>query len=312
MPKLSVILPARNAATTVAQAVSSTLRALPDDAELVVLDDGSTDTTAAAALRAGERFQGPNSRLKVVSRPASGGIAHALNWLIDNTDSEYIARMDADDLSAPWRFRTALPALQRGNDVVFQQVAFLSGKVVKPQPPLGIPSEVFPLYLLLTNPVSHPTMVATRAALSKVGGYRHVPAEDYDLWIRCAVAGLHLQRQPLWGLAYRVHPAQITASHQWRTASWTNPEQAAAYAQLATRVVGAPTERLVSAALLPVDKRAAALERAERYLGKTISTMPQPHRMLLQRKLRTKLSWARQFASPTDADFSQPMTEGTP
>lgn len=50
MPRLSVILPALNAEDTVARAVSSTLRALPADAELVVLDDGSTDDTANRAV----------------------------------------------------------------------------------------------------------------------------------------------------------------------------------------------------------------------------------------------------------------------
>lgn len=298
MPRLSVILPARNAEATIGRAVASTLRAMPNDAQLLVLDDGSTDTTAVEALRAGETKHGLDPRLKVESRPASGGIARALTWLLANIDSEFVARMDADDISAPWRFQRAMSALNRGTDVVFQQVAFLQGTKLKPQPPVSIPPEVFSLYLLLTNPVSHPTMVARRAALDSVGGYREVPAEDYDLWLRLAAAGFAQRRLPLWGLAYRVHPDQITASSEWRGKSWTNPDQAEAYSKLAQRRVGAPLERIVALALKPSGERGVALDHAEALLAQAISRVPHPHRLLLQRKLKERISWARTYEQP--------------
>src|SRR4051794_10401516 len=97
MPRLSVIVPAFNAAGTIASAIRSTTRALPRDAEVVVLDDGSADGTADA-VRALD-----DARVRVISRP-NRGVAVTLNDLLDATDSELVARMDADDLVLPGRF----------------------------------------------------------------------------------------------------------------------------------------------------------------------------------------------------------------
>src|SRR5690606_12676863 len=98
--------------------------------------------------------------------------------------------------------------------------------------PSRIAPEDFGLHLLLTNPVAHPTLMARRSALERVGGYREVPTEDYDLWLRLAAGGARLERQALPGLAYRMHPGQITASATWRRASWTDPTISAAFAEL--------------------------------------------------------------------------------
>ena len=65
-------------------------------------------------------------------------------------------------------------------------------------------------HLLLTNPVCHPTMLATREIIDRVGGYRAVPAEDYDLWMRVASAGGRIRRLAAWGLLYRIHLGQVT------------------------------------------------------------------------------------------------------
>ena len=83
-------------------------------------------------------------------------------------------------------------------------------------------------HLLLTNPVCHPTMLATRDIIDRVGGYRSVPAEDYDLWIRVASAGGRIRRLASWGLLYRIHPGQVTGNKAWRSDSWKNPDQAQA------------------------------------------------------------------------------------
>lgn len=97
MPRLSVLMPVYNSAATLPAAVKSTLRALPEDSELVILDDGSTDRTLALA-------QGfTDQRVRVLSQ-SNAGVAAALNALLSASDSEFIARMDADDIVLPGRF----------------------------------------------------------------------------------------------------------------------------------------------------------------------------------------------------------------
>ncbi|MGO3795957.1 MAG: glycosyltransferase family 2 protein [Pauljensenia sp.] len=298
MPDLSVILPARNAASDVARAVSSTLRALPRDAELVVLDDGSSDTTAQEVLRGAGGADAPDPRLRLLRRPPSGGITPALTSLLAESDSRLVARMDADDVCLPWRFRMTLPHLDRGCDLVFSQVVNLVGRRPDPEVPVGIPPRAFPLHLLLTNPVSHPTAVARREMIDRVGGYRAVPAEDYDLWIRCATAGAQIRRVAAWGLLYRIHPGQITASDLWRRSSWDDVLQAQAFADLSEELVGVRLPRLVSLSLLPVPAREEELERFRRAVLPAIDALGGVQARFLRRRLRARSAWVRSRSVP--------------
>lgn len=299
MPELSILLPARNAASTIAQAVASTLRAMPRDAELVIVDDGSQDATAHEATAAAERA-GQAGKMRIIRHEGSGGVAQALNLLLDATDSALVARMDADDQCLPWRFTRSLAALHAGDDMVFTQIIETRGRRLSPQPPFGIAPEVFGLHLLLTNPVSHPTMLAKRELLNALEGYRHVPAEDYDLWMRAALAGAKIRRLPLWGLLYRMHDTQITASSQWRRDSWESPEQAAVFAQLSEGLVGRPLERLVRIASMPPTQKAAALAEFHRALVPAIDRHDGVAAWLLRRKLNERLAWARSYVPTED------------
>lgn len=308
MPELSVILPARNAETTVAAAVSSTLRALPRDAELVVLDDGSTDATAQEVIRGAGGRTGPDPRLRLLQTPPSGGLTQALSQLIAATDSRTVARMDADDLCMPWRFRISLPHLRRDCDLVFTQVVNLVGRRPDPEPPVGITPEAFPLHLLLTNPVSHPTALIRREVLDRVGGYRRVPAEDYDLWLRCAAGGARLRRIGAWGLVYRIHPDQITASDEWRTASWRDPLQAEAFADLSERLVGRRLPRLVALARVAEPERSEAVEAFRAAVLPAISGLGGFQERFLRYRLDRRCDWVR---SSSGHHASQPRGSAT-
>lgn len=299
MPELSVLLPARNAAATIGQAVATTLRAMPRDAELVVLDDGSHDGTADEAAAAATRAGKP-SQMRIICHEGSGGVSRALNILLEATDSALVARMDADDRCLPWRFSRSMPALRRGDDMVFTQIIEERGRRLIPRPPLGITPEVFGLHLLLTNPVSHPTMLARRDLLTSLGGYRHVPAEDYDLWMRAALAGARLRRLPLWGLVYRMHNTQITASSQWRMDSWNNPEQAEVFARLSESLVGHRLQRLVTIASMPPADKAVELAAFNRAILPAIDAHKGVAAQILRRRLGQRLAWARSYTPPQD------------
>lgn len=293
MPEMSVLLPARNAQDTVAHAVASTLRALPRDAEIVVLDDGSCDATAERAERAG----GGDARLRVLRRPPSGGISRALATLLAETDSRFVARMDADDVTLPARFRHSLPLLGE-HDVAFTQVMTLRGRALRPQAPVPLSADAMPLHLLLTNPLCHPTMIAHREVVERVGGYRDVPAEDYDLWIRAALDGARLVRSGRWGLLYRLHDAQITASAAWRSRSWDDDEQARVFADLARVLTGRPLRRLVAIAQEPWHRRDVLLAEFESAVAPAVARVPGLQGRLLERRLHRRLADARRAPAP--------------
>lgn len=296
MPRLSVLLPVHNAGLTIGRAVRSTLRALPHDSEVAVIDDASDDGTADVLARLAQ------PRLKVIRSSEPLGVSAGLGRLLAATDSEFVARMDADDVTFPWRFHYQLPATAGGVQVTFTSIVewYSPGGRVKPHPPVGIQPRAFPIHLILNNPVCHPTMLARRSAIHAVGGYRNVPAEDYDLWIRLQLAGFSMRRLPLACLAYRLHGSQVTASDQWRLSSWANTLVSGCYSELAAAHLGRAYPRLN---MLAIDQSVTA-EEFEGVLADFAAdvsaasyTFSRPERWFIARVLAKKLASVRQMRS---------------
>jgi hypothetical protein len=292
MPELSVLMPVRNGAATVERAVTSTLRALPRDSELAVFDDGSTDST----LEVLDRIADP--RLVVMSSTGASGVAEALNQLLARTDSRLVGRMDADDVTLPWRFRLQSRMLEGRCRVAFTTVVewFPATHRLKPNPPRPISVAAFPFRLLLSNPVAHSTTLAERATVTDIGGYRTVPAEDYDLWLRLQAAGVPLACAAVPGILYRVHPGQVTAATGWRSSSWTDERTSQAFAALCRRVLGEPFPRLVALAsadgLSPTDFE-ATLARFDAAFRAASNGLPRVDHSLVIRALDSRLAAVR-------------------
>ena len=106
MARCDVILPVFNAESTIRQAVFSILEQTERDIQLLVLDDGSTDSS----LRLLEDIDDP--RMQVISNRQNSGIASVLNQGIALTTSPFIARMDADDIAHPSRIERQLSVLE--------------------------------------------------------------------------------------------------------------------------------------------------------------------------------------------------------
>lgn len=98
MPEISVLLPVRDGARTLALAMASVLEQSFGDFELLVLDDGSVDASPDIALGFGD------ARVRLLRDGAKRGLAARLNLGIDAAKGRYIARMDADDVCFPERF----------------------------------------------------------------------------------------------------------------------------------------------------------------------------------------------------------------
>lgn len=92
-PKVSVIIPAYNAEKTIANCLSSLLLQTYENKEIIVVDDGSTDGTAAIC----DRYQASNECIKVVHQKNSG-VSAARNTALDCSSGEYIVFVDGDDI----------------------------------------------------------------------------------------------------------------------------------------------------------------------------------------------------------------------
>lgn len=213
MTDVSVIMPARNAATTVVEALNS-LRDQAHLAEIILIDDGSTDDTAARAAALGD------ARIRILPGPQSG-ISAALNMGFLAARHPLVARCDADDLYLPDRLRTQVDWLSRHSDHVAVSGGFLSldgqGRALARLAADGLAREVtgdLQAGRVLTHLC---TWLIRREALLQSGGARpwFETAEDVDLQFRLAFLGpiWHLP-EPVYG--YRLHDGSIT--HGRRTA----------------------------------------------------------------------------------------------
>ncbi|WP_374112768.1 glycosyltransferase family 2 protein [Gordonia sp. C13] len=233
MPEVTVLMPAHNAERFIRRSVVSTLRALPEDSELVVGCDGCTDQTISVLDSI------KDVRLRTIVFETNQGVAATLNKLVDATDSAIVSRMDADDICLPWRFRYQLEGLEP-NELQFANVVHYRGQYTVPRPvaPYPIEGSIVPLLLLLENPFAHPTLTTTRRTLGRLGGYRNVPAEDYDLWVRAALEDVPIRRRPLATVLYRHHESQATTAVDANRRKSMSREMASAHRDLCKAVTG--------------------------------------------------------------------------
>jgi glycosyltransferase involved in cell wall biosynthesis len=220
--QLSILMPAYKASRTIGVAILSSLLVMPRNSELLVHLDGPGTTSRVLEWASRHR------RVRVLSSKSAIGISGALNNLILESRGELVARMDADDISLPFRFGRAVRLVRSGKaDLVFlNAMLFGFGRCLPfiiPQIPYPMSHSVSKLMLGLANPFVHPTLVARKAAIIKAGGYRPCVAEDYELWMRAVMAGLKLRRITQYGVLYRVHKDQYTQQANFEQKQASDP-----------------------------------------------------------------------------------------
>lgn len=203
-PSVTVILPAHNAARFVARAVGSVLAQTHGAFELIVVDDGSSDDTAARVRAFADE------RVRLVSLAANVGVSAARNVALREARASIVAFMDADDECVPERLATQLEFLEMHPEVDVVGSAILAVDVAGR--PLGYRAypcghDAIVRRLPLASPLAMPTVVARREALVDAGGFdsRLDPVEDYDLWNRLALRGCRFANCPQALVRYRLH-----------------------------------------------------------------------------------------------------------
>lgn len=172
------------------QAVESVLNQTMRDFEFIICDDGSSDQTWNLLLALAQE----DDRIKLIHSVQNEGLASALNRCIAQARGKWIARQDADDISAPERFRLQLQFLKTHPEIGF------AGSAVYLWDERGVwRKRIFPEYpqptdFQFTMPFVHGALMFHRKALEKVNGYRVARetrrAEDYDMLMRMYAAGI--------------------------------------------------------------------------------------------------------------------------
>lgn len=185
MPVISVIVPVYNGEKTIKETVTSVLNQTFSDLELIIINDGSTDST----LDIVKPINDP--RLKVFSYPKTNQSA-SRNRGISHARGEYIAFIDADDLWTPDKIEAQYQALQDNPEsaVAYSWTDCIdeSSQFLRPGSHVTINGNVYP-YLLVVNFLENGSNpLIRRQALEAVGQFDSslLSGEDWDTWLRLA------------------------------------------------------------------------------------------------------------------------------
>jgi glycosyltransferase involved in cell wall biosynthesis len=200
-PAVTVLMPVRDAADTLADCLRSVRRQTLRDFEVLAVDDGSQDATAEMLCA----HAAADSRVRVL-RLTRRGLVAALNTGLAAARAPLIARMDADDLMHPRRLEAQLGFLSGHPevDVVASRVrgfpdALLTDgyrEYLRWQNQCLSPRDIID-DIYVESPLAHPSVMMRRHRVLGLGGYRagEFP-EDYDLWLRMAQAGWRIHKLP--------------------------------------------------------------------------------------------------------------------
>jgi glycosyltransferase involved in cell wall biosynthesis len=181
--RVSVLIGAYDNADTLGRAIDSILGQTLGDFELIVVDDGSTDGTAALV----DEIDDP--RVRRLGLPHMG-IARSLNAGLAEARAPYVAIQDADDWSLPERLERQVSLLDSRPDVAVVGCRMLEvgpdGAELRPRTSFAT-GDVHRA-LLRFNPIPNTSACYRREAMLALGGYdpRWQYAPEYDLWLRAA------------------------------------------------------------------------------------------------------------------------------
>ena len=209
-PTISVLMSVYNGERYLAEAMDSIIGQTFRDFELIVIDDGSKDSSPAMLRDYAKR----DPRVKVTVRE-NKGLTITLNEAFAQSRGKYLARMDCDDVALPTRFEKQLAFLNANPDVVcaggYFQLIDGAGRLLTT---LSVPTsdaEVQAKLLVGHNSITHPCAMIRRTAMERARGYdtRFKTSQDLDLWLRLGEIG-KLANVPHPILKFRLHESSVS------------------------------------------------------------------------------------------------------
>lgn len=179
-PLISVIMPAYNADRFIAEAIRSVRAQSHGNWELLVLDDGSADTTCQVV----ERLSREDPRIRLIRNEKNMGVARTRNRGFDLCKGEYVALLDADDVWHPQKLSRQLALLEKsGADFAYSAYAIVNQAGEKVKADYSVPAEVSFRDLLKENVIGC-SAVLLKGSLLKDHRFRtDFFHEDYVLWL---------------------------------------------------------------------------------------------------------------------------------
>lgn len=219
---ISILISVHDGECYLLQALNSLLCQTFQDFEIIVINDASCDGTG----RIIEEYAKREPRMRVLTNYTNLGLARSLNLALEQARCEYIARMDADDVSLPFRLEKQLAFMEAHPEVgvlgTAVEVIDSAGQVIA-QRKYPVEPILIRWHLAFENPLCHPSVMARKALLLRDFYNPSLnTAQDYDLWSRLAgktrlanLPDVHLQlRKHGENLTYRKGIQQRENSYQ--------------------------------------------------------------------------------------------------
>lgn len=220
MPAVSILLPVRDNAVYLPEAIQSIATQTFEDWECLAIDDGSVDASGDI-LRS---WAASDPRVRVLEGGGQGIVA-GLNLALAGAKGEWIARMDGDDVAYPARLEKQLDFIQAHSDVV---VCGTQALLVDPKRRPLCETRNFCQHETILKQLEkghascivHPSLMARRSALRSISGYRekYRDVEDFDLYLRLTAVGKLANLDEVL-LEYRQHPMSANVLRRKRQLS---------------------------------------------------------------------------------------------
>lgn len=200
-PKVSVVIPCYNAAEYLMEAVESVVAQTFTDWEIIIVNDGSTDSSLEIARQAEVRYF--DRMIRVLDQP-NAGVSAARNTAIRAADGEYILPLDADDKLAPEMLQKTVEYLDAHTDVSLCGSNFKHFGMIDSSWKCG----PFTLEAMCRNNTVGYCTLYRKEVFERIGGYAEdmIAYEDWDFWISALEYGFvgHILSEELF--FYRKHP----------------------------------------------------------------------------------------------------------
>jgi glycosyltransferase involved in cell wall biosynthesis len=209
--QVSVVIPVYNRCETIGRAIRSVVSQTHSPAEVIVVDDGSTDGTPARVRR---EF----GDVVLVRNAENRGVSHARNRGIESASSEWVALLDSDDEWLPAKLEKQLAVLAAQPSMPLchtDEIWIRNGVRVNPRKRHRKRGGFIFEYCLPLCVISPSAAVIRKDLLDDLGGFdESMPAcEDYDLWLRvCAKWAVAFVESPL-VIKHGGHADQLSRRH---------------------------------------------------------------------------------------------------
>ena len=199
--RISVIMGIYNCATTLVEALDSLYAQTYQNFKIILCDDGSTDNTYQIAAEYAKK----HDNIILIKNDQNKGLNYTLNHCLEYADTEYVARMDGDDISLPTRFEKEIAFLDSHPEYAIVSCPLISLDE-NGDYKVGQTKSTDPIKrdFILSTPFCHAPCMVRSIAYKAVNGYsvdkRLIRVEDYHLWFKMYAAGYkgHNLSEPLY------------------------------------------------------------------------------------------------------------------